>query len=181
MGPDTTPDGCWEWVGAKSYGYCNYQGKQWYAHRLAWTLTFGEIPKGMFVCHICDNPACCRPTHLFLGTNADNLQDASRKGRLIKSEETCQKLSEAAKLRYESEEVRLRISATLKGHPVSEETRQKISKAQKGHKRGRSLEARRKTSESLKGHIVSEETRRKMSEAAKRRRSKKELFSNERS
>jgi len=57
-----------------------------YAHRLAWELTYGPIPDGMLVCHHCDNPICCRPDHLFLGTPSDNMQDALRKGRFFMGE-----------------------------------------------------------------------------------------------
>jgi hypothetical protein len=55
------------------------------AHRIAWELTNGDIPKGMFVCHHCDNRRCINPAHLFLGTATDNMQDAARKGRVAKA------------------------------------------------------------------------------------------------
>jgi len=51
------------------------------AHRIAWLLTNGEIPKGMCVCHKCDITSCVRPEHLFLGTDQDNTDDKWRKGR----------------------------------------------------------------------------------------------------
>lgn len=53
-----------------------------YTHRIAWELSRGPIPEKMLVLHSCDNPPCCRPDHLFLGTNADNTHDAIAKGRL---------------------------------------------------------------------------------------------------
>ena len=51
------------------------------AHRLAWELANGTIPDGQFVCHHCDNRACCKVEHLFLGSARDNTQDMMRKGR----------------------------------------------------------------------------------------------------
>ena len=53
-----------------------------YAHRAAWRLFKGEIPAGLYVCHKCDEKLCANPDHLFLGTAVDNMQDASRKGRI---------------------------------------------------------------------------------------------------
>lgn len=53
------------------------------AHRVAWELAYDPIPNGLLVCHTCDNLACVRPDHLFLGTQHDNMKDAYDKGRLF--------------------------------------------------------------------------------------------------
>jgi hypothetical protein len=80
------PSGCWEWTGATNkggYGILHtlaYDSQK--AHRLAWELTHGPIPDGLLICHHCDNPPCCNPDHLFLGTHTDNMKDAFSKGRI---------------------------------------------------------------------------------------------------
>lgn len=75
---------CWEWKSKKGTflrAYTRYKGKSWNASRLAWFLINGEIPDGLIICHKCDNPPCCNPNHLFLGTFQDNVDDRERKGR----------------------------------------------------------------------------------------------------
>lgn len=77
--------GCIEWQRGKgSFGYGSLigaNGKSIKAHRMAWELTKGKIPGGMEVLHSCDNPPCCNPEHLFLGTQKENLEDMTKKGR----------------------------------------------------------------------------------------------------
>lgn len=77
-------EGCWLWTGAKTekgYGVFGIGKETDKAHRIAWRLSYGPIPKCIFVLHKCDTPACVRPEHLFLGTNQDNVNDMIRKGR----------------------------------------------------------------------------------------------------
>lgn len=86
-------DGCWLWIaggdGKTGYGRIR-EGRAGrptlLAHRVAWELTFGPIPDGLFVCHHCDTPRCVRPDHLFLGTSDDNNKNAAAKGRFDKGD-----------------------------------------------------------------------------------------------
>ncbi len=83
-------DGCWLWRGGGLRGYGIFSsrrlGRHGYAHRFAWEFTHGPIPDGLRVLHRCDNPPCCNPAHLFLGTQADNVADMWAKGRGAKGD-----------------------------------------------------------------------------------------------
>lgn len=82
---------CMEWQGGFfkkykegkeywQYPQLYFKGKNVRGNRLVWTLINGEIPKGMLVCHKCNNPKCLNPDHLYLGTHLDNIQDAIKSG-----------------------------------------------------------------------------------------------------
>lgn len=85
------PDECWPWTGAKTKGYGSLvvDRKRYYAHRIAYELTYGPIPHidgadefhGPCVLHSCDNPACCNPAHLRPGSQKENLREMAAKGR----------------------------------------------------------------------------------------------------
>jgi hypothetical protein len=80
-------DDCWPWTGATmgyGYGHISKNGRSHgheVAHRAMWKIKFGPIPEGFQVLHKCDNPICVNPSHLFLGTTKDNIQDCLKKNR----------------------------------------------------------------------------------------------------
>lgn len=89
---DKTGD-CWLWQRyrkPRGYGICYPHFKDnpqrgHYTHRVSYVLTYGHIPDELLVLHHCDNPPCCNPKHLFLGTQHDNAQDMVAKDRARKT------------------------------------------------------------------------------------------------
>lgn len=80
---------CWTWLALKNhsgYGLFSINDKMYRAHRVSYTISVGEIPTGLLVCHRCDNPGCVNPSHLFVGTDSDNRLDSKSKGRTAKGD-----------------------------------------------------------------------------------------------
>ena len=151
-------DECWEWqgdwykgkVGGYGEAYSFLTGFKTTAHRVAYELVFGAISEGCKVCHSCDNPSCCNPKHLWLGTQKENVQDAIAKGRMFTKEH--------------QQELAWKSASVRRGVPLSEEHRAKLSSSKIGKEHGpMSEETKHKLSVLLKGRAVSEETRRKLS------------------
>jgi len=132
-------DGCWLWTAAKSsggYGQFSVGDRMQKAHRVAWELTHGPIPKGdgyhgTCVLHRCDVRACCNPSHLFLGSNAANVADKVAKGRQahLHGEAHCRsKLTEAWVTEIRAASGTQEVIAARFGI-----SRQQVSKIRTGH------------------------------------------------
>lgn len=79
------PDACWPWTGTRSrlnYGSYTLRGINHRAHRVAYMLSKGPIPADLHVLHSCDNPPCCNPRHLRVGTVLENSRERTAKGRV---------------------------------------------------------------------------------------------------
>lgn len=79
---------CWPWqafTNASGYGMIRNGQVMALSHRVAWVLRYGKIPDGKHVLHHCDNPRCCNPQHLYIGTNTDNIRDKVMRGRMPKT------------------------------------------------------------------------------------------------
>ena len=77
-------DECWEWQGSRTaakYGLMYWNGELQYVHRLSLEFDGRPVPNRWHACHVCDNPPCVNPKHLFPGTPKDNMLDKVSKGR----------------------------------------------------------------------------------------------------
>lgn len=111
----STDSGCWEWaraVGKNGYGLVTIgKGNQDYAHRASYAAFNGPIPKGMDVCHSCDNRKCVKPGHLFVGTRKQNMEDCARNNRVNRTVKARGEKQHLAKLTDESvREIKAKLS-----------------------------------------------------------------------
>jgi hypothetical protein len=106
--------GCFLWTGYYCKdGYGRIYDRR--AHRLAYKVFVGEIPRGMCICHKCDVPCCVNPDHLFIGTNSDNSADMSKKGRHGNTKLTAKQVSEIRSLK--GKEVQEKTALRYQVHP----------------------------------------------------------------
>lgn len=109
-------EACWLWTGSRlprGYGRFYFKGQAFYAHRLALEVFKGaKVPENMVVMHACDNPTCCNPDHLSVGTQTDNMRDAASKGRTVNVNDWSGTANPKAKLTTaQLEEVKRRLLA----------------------------------------------------------------------
>ncbi len=131
------PDDCWEWqafCNPAGYGMFRLGGQTYQAHRIAYKLAKGE-PGDLCVCHTCDNPKCCNPNHLWLGTCADNGRDMAEKGRATRGEKNPNSvltLAQVIEIKAMLKDYSWGVASALgKKYGVSEATISKIKTGQK--------------------------------------------------
>lgn len=101
---------------SRGYGHIGVRGKNYKVSRLIYSLCIGELPASLLICHHCDNPPCCRPDHLFAGSQSDNMRDAFLKGRSVPQPQRGEKNPNTHLTADVVREIRLRTAQT-KGTP----------------------------------------------------------------
>jgi hypothetical protein len=134
-------NGCWNWTGARTtggYGHMWLHGALQYVHRLVAIVAHGLDPdSGLHVLHECDNRSCFNPDHLWLGTHADNIADATRKGRMGKKlrPEDVSEIKRLLRQRHTQREIakRFSVSPTAIGQIARGETWNHVSETETDH------------------------------------------------
>lgn len=108
------------------YRMTHVGGKVVAVARVVYERSYGPIPAGLFVCHHCDTPACAEPTHLYLGTNRQNMQDASARGLLRRSPATRAKMRDANLGKHPTDATRQLISEHRTGARHTPDARARI-------------------------------------------------------
>ncbi len=120
-------NGCWEWTGTKvgaGYGRVCFGGRHQLSHRLVYRLCVAPVTKTQEVCHNCpggDNPACCNPAHLWVGTHTDNMRDCEAKGRNSHPGRRGEQSGTAKLTEVDVREIRRRVAAGENGRVIAEE------------------------------------------------------------
>ena len=99
-------EGCWIWKGNFNKGGYGKIGCKRLAHRDAYVYAYGKVPVGIQVCHTCDNRSCVNPSHLFLGSIADNMADKVKKNRQAKGSKIGSSVLDEEKV-YQIRKIRL--------------------------------------------------------------------------
>ena len=116
-----SPNECWPWMASRSkFGHGSFgrtSGGTKVASRCAYEFTNGPAPRNLEVRHKCDNPWCCNPSHLEIGTHAENMRDMAIRGRANPSQETIEKIRTSQIGREFTEEHRKKLSDAKSGKP----------------------------------------------------------------